>query len=147
MGDIDLNPCCSCAHSEVGSSLAEIKRSTRQWVFQQWVFTFPGAAHRQYIQYHYKSARCFFELLCLVMPVKKQNKTHENYSPEVVFYLFDFYSLLFNLLFQAIGVSNQRETTVVWDKLTGEPLYNAVGKLLFVYVKCKAFLHLQTLSP
>lgn len=28
----------------------------------------------------------------------------------------------------AIGVTNQRETTVVWDKETGEPLYNAVGK-------------------
>ncbi|XP_040597759.1 glycerol kinase-like [Mesocricetus auratus] len=27
---------------------------------------------------------------------------------------------------KAIGVTNQRETTVVWDKLTGEPLYNAV---------------------
>lgn len=27
---------------------------------------------------------------------------------------------------KAIGVSNQRETTVVWDKLTGEPLYNAI---------------------
>ncbi|KAM7155982.1 glycerol kinase-like isoform 1-T1 [Molossus nigricans] len=27
---------------------------------------------------------------------------------------------------KAIGVSNQRETTVVWDKITGEPLYNAV---------------------
>uniref|UniRef100_A0A6I8RP34 Probable glycerol kinase n=1 Tax=Xenopus tropicalis TaxID=8364 RepID=A0A6I8RP34_XENTR len=27
---------------------------------------------------------------------------------------------------KAIGVSNQRETTVVWDKTTGEPLYNAV---------------------
>ncbi|XP_038612978.1 glycerol kinase isoform X3 [Tachyglossus aculeatus] len=27
---------------------------------------------------------------------------------------------------KAIGVSNQRETTVVWDKFTGEPLYNAV---------------------
>nr|XP_030735804.1 glycerol kinase-like [Globicephala melas] len=27
---------------------------------------------------------------------------------------------------KAIGISNQRETTVVWDKLTGEPLYNAV---------------------
>uniref|UniRef100_A0A6I8SNB7 glycerol kinase n=1 Tax=Xenopus tropicalis TaxID=8364 RepID=A0A6I8SNB7_XENTR len=30
---------------------------------------------------------------------------------------------------KAIGVSNQRETTVVWDKTTGEPLYNAVGEL------------------
>ncbi|XP_021118266.1 glycerol kinase isoform X9 [Heterocephalus glaber] len=28
---------------------------------------------------------------------------------------------------KAIGVSNQRETTVVWDKFTGEPLYNAVA--------------------
>ncbi|NP_001243862.1 glycerol kinase 2 [Equus caballus] len=27
---------------------------------------------------------------------------------------------------KAIGVSNQRETTVIWDKVTGEPLYNAV---------------------
>ncbi|KAI5936601.1 Glycerol kinase 2 [Manis javanica] len=27
---------------------------------------------------------------------------------------------------KAIGVSNQRETTVIWDKLTGDPLYNAV---------------------
>ncbi|XP_060755495.1 glycerol kinase isoform X1 [Neoarius graeffei] len=27
---------------------------------------------------------------------------------------------------KAIGVTNQRETTVVWDKETGEPLYNAV---------------------
>lgn len=27
---------------------------------------------------------------------------------------------------KAIGVTNQRETTIVWDKETGEPLYNAV---------------------
>ncbi|KAM6945821.1 glycerol kinase 3-like [Aplochiton taeniatus] len=27
---------------------------------------------------------------------------------------------------KAIGVTNQRETTVVWDKYTGEPLYNAI---------------------
>ncbi|KAJ8246751.1 hypothetical protein GJAV_G00255000 [Gymnothorax javanicus] len=27
---------------------------------------------------------------------------------------------------KAIGVTNQRETTVVWDKNTGEPLYNAI---------------------
>ncbi|KAF7637514.1 hypothetical protein Mgra_00003030 [Meloidogyne graminicola] len=26
----------------------------------------------------------------------------------------------------AIGITNQRETTVVWDKLTGKPLYNAI---------------------
>lgn len=28
----------------------------------------------------------------------------------------------------AVGVTNQRETTVVWDKDTGEPLYNAICK-------------------
>lgn len=27
----------------------------------------------------------------------------------------------------AVGVTNQRETTLVWDKETGEPLYNAIG--------------------
>lgn len=26
----------------------------------------------------------------------------------------------------AIGITNQRETTVVWDKTTGEPVYNAI---------------------
>lgn len=27
---------------------------------------------------------------------------------------------------RAVGITNQRETTVVWDKLTGEPLHNAI---------------------
>ncbi|XP_061082675.1 glycerol kinase isoform X4 [Conger conger] len=27
---------------------------------------------------------------------------------------------------KAIGVTNQRETTLIWDKVTGEPLYNAI---------------------
>lgn len=26
----------------------------------------------------------------------------------------------------AIGITNQRETTILWDKLTGEPVYNAI---------------------
>ena len=26
----------------------------------------------------------------------------------------------------ALGITNQRETTVVWDKKTGEPVYNAI---------------------
>lgn len=26
-----------------------------------------------------------------------------------------------------VGVTNQRETTVVWDACTGQPLYNAIG--------------------
>ncbi|XP_074482674.1 glycerol kinase isoform X1 [Sebastes fasciatus] len=40
---------------------------------------------------------------------------------------------------KAIGVTNQRETTLVWDKETGEPLYNAIGKVsLFIH-----YLHLS----
>uniref|UniRef100_A0A8D3EB16 glycerol kinase n=1 Tax=Scophthalmus maximus TaxID=52904 RepID=A0A8D3EB16_SCOMX len=31
---------------------------------------------------------------------------------------------------KAVGVTNQRETTLVWDKETGEPLYNAIGKCM-----------------
>lgn len=27
----------------------------------------------------------------------------------------------------AIGITNQRETIVIWDKFTGKPLYNAIG--------------------
>lgn len=30
----------------------------------------------------------------------------------------------------AIGITNQRETTIVWDSVTGEPLYNAIGKIV-----------------
>lgn len=30
-----------------------------------------------------------------------------------------------------VGVTNQRETTVVWDAFTGEPLYNAIGRYRF----------------
>ena len=26
----------------------------------------------------------------------------------------------------AIGITNQRETTIVWDKKTGDPIYNAI---------------------
>jgi len=29
-------------------------------------------------------------------------------------------------LIKGLGITNQRETTIVWDKLTGEPIYNAV---------------------
>jgi glycerol kinase len=28
---------------------------------------------------------------------------------------------------KAVGITNQRETTVVWDTITGEPLYNAIA--------------------
>lgn len=27
---------------------------------------------------------------------------------------------------KAIGMTNQRETTVVWDRATGQPLHNAI---------------------
>lgn len=29
---------------------------------------------------------------------------------------------------KAVGITNQRETTLVWDKETGEPLHNAIGR-------------------
>jgi glycerol kinase len=32
----------------------------------------------------------------------------------------------------AIGVTNQRETSILWDKYTGKPLHNAIGKFLVV---------------
>lgn len=28
----------------------------------------------------------------------------------------------------AVGITNQRETTILWDKITGKPLYNAICK-------------------
>ncbi len=32
-----------------------------------------------------------------------------------------------------IGITNQRETTVVWDKITGKPLYHAIGMIDYDY--------------
>jgi len=32
----------------------------------------------------------------------------------------------------AIGVTNQRGTTLVWDKYTGAPLYHALSKYIFL---------------
>ena len=29
---------------------------------------------------------------------------------------------------KGIGITNQRETTVLWDKTTGKPLHNAIGE-------------------
>ncbi len=48
-------------------------------------------------------------------------------------WLFIFISSRFNLS-TAIGVTNQRETTLVWDKETGEPLYNAIGKYYYHHI-------------
>ena len=31
---------------------------------------------------------------------------------------------------KAIGLTNHRETTLLWDKITGKPLYNAIGMLV-----------------
>lgn len=33
---------------------------------------------------------------------------------------------------KAVGITNQRETTLMWDKNTGEPLHNAIGKTLSI---------------
>lgn len=29
----------------------------------------------------------------------------------------------------AVGITNQRETTLLWNRETGKPLFNAIGKL------------------
>ena len=31
----------------------------------------------------------------------------------------------------AVGITNQRETTVVWDATTGEPLHNAISNKIY----------------
>ena len=33
----------------------------------------------------------------------------------------------------AVGITNQRETTILWDSLTGEPLHNAIGKYIYFF--------------
>lgn len=33
----------------------------------------------------------------------------------------------------AIALTNQRDTTVMWHKRTGRPLYNAIGKDILLY--------------
>lgn len=33
-----------------------------------------------------------------------------------------------------VGLTNARETTFVWDSTTGEPLHNAIGNYLFMYL-------------
>jgi len=30
----------------------------------------------------------------------------------------------------AVGITNQRETTILWDRFTGKPLYNAICECL-----------------
>jgi glycerol kinase len=32
---------------------------------------------------------------------------------------------------RAVGITNQRETTLVWDKATGKPFYPAIGRVIF----------------
>ena len=29
---------------------------------------------------------------------------------------------------KGIGITNQRETTILWDRTTGKPLHNAIGE-------------------
>lgn len=43
---------------------------------------------------------------------------------------------------KAIGITNQRETTLIWDKNTGEPLHNAIGKVcdLLLRYSCIIFI-------
>ena len=41
---------------------------------------------------------------------------------------------------KAIGITNQRETTIVWDRLTGKPLHPAIG-ILFAYIPSSSSLN------
>jgi glycerol kinase len=53
--------------------------------------------------------------------------TMENHSPDEI---------------AGVGVTNQRETTILWDRVTGEPLHNAIGKefsVWFCLVECFGF--------
>lgn len=32
----------------------------------------------------------------------------------------------------AVGITNQRENIVLWNKITGKPLYNSIGEYFFL---------------
>lgn len=53
------------------------------------------------------------EILASQLAVLQQaiNDSYEDISPDTI---------------AAIGITNQRETTIVWDRATGEPIYNAI---------------------
>ena len=34
-----------------------------------------------------------------------------------------------DIIILAIGITNQRETTCVWDRLDGKPLHHAIGNI------------------
>ncbi|KAJ1340479.1 glycerol kinase [Batrachochytrium salamandrivorans] len=44
---------------------------------------------------------------------------------------------------KAIGITNQRETTVVWDRLTGKPLHNAIGVAESAHIHISRTMDLQ----
>lgn len=39
----------------------------------------------------------------------------------------------------AVGITNQRENIVLWNKVTGEPLYNSIGEFFF-FIERKIYL-------
>lgn len=44
---------------------------------------------------------------------------------------------------KAVGITNQRETTLLWDKETGEPLHNAIGILIPLFYTHDNLLHIS----
>ena len=46
-----------------------------------------------------------------------------------------------------VGIANQRETTIVWDRATGDPVYNAVVASVASSSEAKADLLSKRLSP
>ena len=51
------------------------------------------------------------EIWATVFETVKEVITSDKFDPQMI---------------KAIGITNQRETTVLWDKITGEPVYNAI---------------------
>lgn len=45
-----------------------------------------------------------------------------------------------------LGITNQRETTIAWDKFTGEPLHPAICECTGVFTKMFNYLKIYTSS-
>lgn len=52
---------------------------------------------------------------------KNNNRNKSLFSPHV-----GLYGIIYFQDIIAVGVTNQRETTIVWDRNTGAPLHNAI---------------------
>lgn len=42
----------------------------------------------------------------------------------------------------ALALTNRRDTTVLWHKITGRPLYNAIGKFTRIFLSLSCDIHI-----